>query len=141
MARFMRVVRQGRWSRPTWISLNATEWQADALGDLQTSKNELSLFLVDTQEATNHVVAGLAANRQNVANVDYAIIDDTLLSTLNLRTIQKDAETPHFIANQLHYNIENLTAKGIFKIMQSISAEDITRVHPTRCQQIAQTGH
>ena len=95
MARFLRVVRQARWSRPTWAPNLPLKWQGAALGDLQTTNNVLSVYLVDTQEMTDQVVAALAANRDNISHLDYATINVGFLSALNLQAVQEDGRTSH----------------------------------------------
>ena len=128
MARFLRVIRQGRWGRPTWKADIPQQWQADALTDLATQGNALSVFLVDTQQATNQVIAGLAAKRMNLTNFDYAIIDSNLLTNLGVRTEPQTGETLHHEANDLHHNIVELTAINTLMLVQSIPPESVTRV-------------
>ena len=128
MARFLRVVRQGRWSRPTWKASIPQQWQADALGDLATQGNALSVFLVDTQQTTDQVIAGLAAKRKNLTNFDYAVIDSNLLTNLGVRTEPQTGETLHPEANQLHHNIVELTAINSLMLVRSIPPESVVRV-------------
>ena len=128
MAEFLRMVRQGRWSHPTWVRAVPKQWQADALGDLGTQKNALSVFLVDNKQTTDQVVAGLAATRKNLTNLDYTIIDSILLTNLNIRTEQQRGDTPHSKANCLHHNIVDLTAINVLMLAQSIPPENVIRV-------------
>jgi hypothetical protein len=128
MARFLRVVRQGRWSRPTWKASIPQQWQADALGDLATQGNALSVFLVETQQTTNQVIAGLAATRKNLTNFDYTVIDSNLLTTLGVRTEPQTGETLHPQANDLHHNIVELTAINSLMLVRSIPPESVIRV-------------
>ena len=128
MPRYLRMVRRARWYRPDWTDGNTIDWQADALGDLSTGQNALSVYLADSDEMVNHAVAALAANRKNLANLDYAIIDGDLLTRMNLQAVQNPGKTLHQLANGLHHDITNLTAANIFVLMQSITATSVTRV-------------
>lgn len=128
MPRFLRVVRQARWSRPSWTDGHSPDWQGDALNDISTMRNSLSVYQADSDEMLHQVVAGFAANRDNLANVDYAMIEGQLLDSMNLLVVSSDGETPHTGANRLHHNIVNLTADNILRLVQSISADDVKRV-------------
>ena len=123
------MMRQARWSRPSWLDASANDWQGDALGDLNTSKNVLSVYLVYTPEMMEQVIVGLAATRDDLANFDYAIIRAETLAHLSAGTIREDGETPNWYANTLHYNIVNLTAADLFTLVQSIAPGDVRRIH------------
>ena len=132
MTSYLRVVRRARWAPPNWTGAAFREWQGDALVDLATAKNTLSVFLVDSDVMVNHVVAALAAKRKNLTNFDYAMIDSNLVAQMNLRVIQQDGDTPHQLANRLHHDIIDLTASNVYGLMQSITIADVTRVPPKR---------
>ena len=91
-------------------------------------RNSLSVYQADSDEMLHQVVAGFAANRDNLANLDYAMIDSQLLDAMNLLVVSSDGETPHTGANRLHYNIVNLTADNVLHLVRSISADDVRRV-------------
>ena len=128
MPRFLRVVRQARWSRPSWTDGSTVDWQGDALTDLSTMRNALSVYQADSDEMLHQVIAGFAANRDRLANVDYAVIEGQLLDAMNLQVVSSDGETPHRGANRLHHDIVNLTADNVLRLVRSISADDVQRV-------------
>lgn len=128
MPRLLRMVRQGRWSRPDWLPGTLTQWQGDALGDLQTQGNALSLYLAETTDMVNHAVAGLAAKRTTLSNFDYALIEEATMVELMLEIQHEDGDTPHAIANGLHYNVVNLTAGQVHGLMTSIVPEGVQRL-------------
>ncbi len=81
----MRVVRQARWYKyPELDWLPDGGLQADALGDLQTSGNALSVYRVENETDRERVIVALAANRDNLANLDYAIFDDAGLASIGI---------------------------------------------------------
>lgn len=79
MTRYLRTVRRSRWAQPNWATGSTYEWQGDALGDLATAKNSLSVFLADSDDMVSYAVAALASKRSQLVNLDYAIIDSELL--------------------------------------------------------------
>ena len=128
MPRFLRVVRQARWSSPSWTDGHTLDWQGDALTDLSTMRNALSVYQADSDEMFHQVIAGFAANRDKLANVDYAVIEGQLLDAMKLQVVSSDGETPHNGANRLHHDIVNLTADNVLGLVRSISADDVRRV-------------
>ena len=108
MTRYLRVVRQRRWATfpdIEWIAPGET--QADALLDLQTKDNRLSVFRVDNDIDIQRVVIALAATRDHVANLDYAIFDDDELIARGIDITRTVGETPDQTANTLHHDIHN----------------------------------
>ena len=85
----LRTIRKSKWykhERVPWLVEG--ELQADALGDLRTSDNELSVWLVEDDESNlEQVVTALAVTRQRISNVDYALFDLQFLSELNIKII------------------------------------------------------
>ena len=129
MPRFLRKVRKARWASPSWVTeREASHRQGDALIDLSTTKNCLSVYQVDSDEKLRQVVTGLAAGSDNLGHVDYMIIEGELLDVIGLQAIPSDGETPHAEANLLHRDIVDLTADDILNLTHSISADDVCRV-------------
>lgn len=67
MARILRKIRKNRWYKTEEISwLPDNELQADALDDLRTKYNELSVYRIDENESNlDRVIAALATNTDN----------------------------------------------------------------------------
>lgn len=42
--------------------------------------------------------------------------------------MHQDGETPHRLANKFHHDIVDLTANGVYELMQAITISKITRV-------------
>ena len=130
MTRYLRVVRQRRWATfpdIDWIAPGET--QADALVDLQTRDNRLSVFRADNDQDIQRVIVALAATRDNVANLDYAIFDDDELVAQGIEITQSLGQTPDETANTLHHDIHNLTVRKIELLARTIAVADHTRVH------------
>lgn len=130
MTQYLRLVRQRRWATfpdIEWIAPEET--QADALLDLQTRNNRLSVFRVDSDNDIQRVVVALAASRDHVANIDYAIFDDDELIVQGIDITQTVGETPDKTANMLHHDIHNLTVRQIELLARTIALADHTRIH------------
>ena len=133
MTRHLRVVRQRRWAVfPDIAWLTPRELQADAMLDLQTRGNHLSVYRVDSQAEVERVVAALAANRDHVANLDYAIFDDDELLEQPIEITQSPGET----ANVLHHDIGELTVGNVALLAKVIASGDHTRVHRRDIQEM-----
>ena len=116
------MTRQSRWLKhPEWQWLTQGELQSDALLDLQTRDNRLSLFRVESEQETEQVVVALAATKQNLANLDYAVFDQTQLSDTQISVRQEDGDTPDMQVNKRHYDISELTVSKLAILAQIIS--------------------
>ena len=104
------------------------EIQADALGDLQTKNNALSVYRVDNDSDTKRVVVALAANRDAPANLDYAVFDGDDLPTIGVKLNRQEGATPDVEANKLHYDVEDLTAKGLAQLARVVSSAEHGRI-------------
>jgi hypothetical protein len=115
----LRIVRRARWYKsPNVPWLAADEIQADALGDLSTSENKLSLWLVEDEESNlKRIVAALAAARERLANFDYALLDVKLLADLGISCHASDGTSPDTEANRLwHCDLSELTAAKLVQL-------------------------
>ena len=125
----MRVVRQ-----PLWYKYPELDWlpdggpQGDALGDLQTGGNALSVYRVENETGRERVIVALPANRDNLANLDYAVFDDAGLASIGVAINQEDGQTPDLGVNRLHYDLANLTAQRLVHLAQVISSREHARI-------------
>lgn len=127
--RYLRVVRKARWDPAVAESGVCYEWQADALGDLRTTRNVLSVFQADNERMVHDVVTGLAAGRKNISHVDYAIIESESISCLGIRQpVRSDGQTLYRPANEIHYDVVELTAVDLVALMKLIKVDDVVRI-------------
>jgi len=92
--------------------LQPDELAADALQDLRTKQNRLSVYLVDSLEspALNRVLAAMAASRDNIDKLDYASFDWSFLGDLGIEVEAVPGGTPDEEVNQWHRDLVELTA-------------------------------
>lgn len=111
MPRFLRTVRQSRWQAPAWLNPGTAAVKADALADLQTVNNLLSVYLVESAHDIDRITVALAATRDNLQNVDYVVFDDTELQDIGIAVMRSRGNTPDYLVNEMHYDIGKLTAR------------------------------
>src|ERR1700687_5618805 len=99
MAIFVRKVdSRQRWQPPqrdegTW--LGARDLRADALRDLKTENNTLSIYEVDEASGVSvpRILAALAANRDRISKIEFVIFDSAAVETSGLACERVDGET------------------------------------------------
>ena len=134
MGYILRKIRRAKWIEHAGISwLPASEIQADALFDLRTTDNILSVWYVEQDQSNlNIIIAALATSRtERISNFDYALIDEKYLGKLGIQQLKKAGDTPSSKANQLwHIDLVELTAQAVYSLAQIISEDGlVTRLH------------
>lgn len=121
----LRTIRKAKWYRHEGVSwLEEGELQADALGDLVTKNNELSVWIIrDDESNLEQVVAAMAATRHHLSNFDYALFDLQHLSDLNIRMQHTRGESPDEQANAWHRDLIELSASKIMQLAKIIMEE------------------
>jgi ribosome recycling factor len=122
----LRTIRKSKWYNHEGTSwLAEGELQADALDDLKTINNSLSVWLVDdNRENLEQVVIAFAANRSDLAQVDYVLFDKKILSDLNIKFEKSPGDTPNEEVNlNWHMDLVELTASKRFELAMTIMAK------------------
>jgi hypothetical protein len=119
----LRKIRKDRWYRVGGVSyLAENDTQADALDDLRTSSNQLSVWHVDDNKANlEQVIAALAANCQFISNVDYALLDYEVVRELGVRIEEAKGDSPNESANILwHREMMELSGLQLLALARAI---------------------
>lgn len=133
MTEFLRAIKRGRWYKyPEIIWLENGELQGDALIDIQTHSGRLSVFKVDNEVDKQRVLVAIAATKDHIANVDYAVFGDDGLDSLGIMMRSTAGDTPDRRANELHYELENLTVRQLAGLAEIISNGTHDRVQRKR---------
>ena len=141
MARFLRKVRQGRWlKRPTISWLSGDEIQSDALLDLQTVSNKLSVYRVENEDEAKATVIALAATRHSFSNLDYVLFEEDMLASTNIQFALQMGMTPDDSVNELHYDLQNLTVDKMAELAVIVSSGDLLREPWKRIEAGVQDG-
>lgn len=129
MTVFLRIIQQARWAQNPDIGwLLPGELQGDALKDLQTIKGKLSVFAVENGITHQDIIIALAATREDIDVLDYAVFEDDSFAMLGMETIQEDGNTPVSEVNKVHYHIINLTTEHLVHLATIVSSGEKRRV-------------
>jgi hypothetical protein len=134
---FLRKIRKARWANDKGYEwLGAEDIQADALSDLKTENNELSVWHVEEDESNlRQIVVALGANYKKLDTVDYALVDQRVLLTAGIKAVEAAGDTPYENANEWHRNLIELTAEKVIEIAKNMRKERrIARVWPQDLQ-------
>ena len=122
MPTFLRIVQKSRWHpKPEWNGWGHDDLQGDALLDLQTKGNALSVFSVDEGAEIDRIVSALAATRQYLSNLDYVVFDDVSLMSSGIAFIHTDGATPDKEVNDVHYDLVDLTISKLVQVARIVS--------------------
>jgi hypothetical protein len=78
MALVLRTISKPKWAARDGMEPGAAP--ADAVGDLRTTDNELSVWRVETDQSNlNAVLAAFASNRDRLDKLDYALVQEKVL--------------------------------------------------------------
>lgn len=129
MAQFLRTVRRGRWFRhPEIMGLAPGEIQADALGDIATTDNRLSVYKVTDPSEITRIATALASTRVFLSNFDYLLFDESFLVPLEIAALQNRGATPDAEVNDLHYNLDIHSGNILLSFAESIADGQVTRI-------------
>ena len=127
MPNYLRSIRQSRWNTPDWLAPSPNQIQADALKDLNTKSNLLSVYLAESPQDIDHITIALAATRENVQNLEYALFNDATFQDIGIAISQSPGRTPDWTVNQLHYDLGKLTATQILAVATTVAKGEIRR--------------
>lgn len=118
----LRKIRKAKWYKLAGASgPGEHEIQADALWDLKTEDNQLSVWNIeDDQSNLDLVLTAVAANCQFITNVDYVLIDQRILTGLNIQVIQTNGNSPYQAANKWHRDLLDLSAGRLLELAKEI---------------------
>lgn len=111
-------------------AFHALDWipkgdvSADALSDLRTTGNTLSVWQID-EDRTNleRVVAALAAGRMKLDKLDYALLDRTILDSLGVSLVNESGCSCDADANALwHQDIIGLSGSKLLELAFTLQA-------------------
>jgi hypothetical protein len=89
--------------------------RADALRDLTTDDNKLSIYEVDDAGGVSldRILAALAARRDNIAKLDFVLFDFTILGDVELAYERVPGDTFDSAVNDRHIDLVQLTARKL----------------------------
>jgi len=118
----LRKIRKSKWYKNEGVPwLAEGELQADALSDLATKDNELSVWRIEGNRSNlERVVVALAAGCDYISNFDYALFDQETLSEINIRIKNTEGDSPDEDANSWHVDLAELSATKLMELATAI---------------------
>ena len=123
MPLLLRICKLERWEDVAWAS--SPDVQADSQRDLATEDNRLSFWrIADNRSNLDHVLVALGAGRDRLAKLDYALIEEALVSSLGISIVTSSGEkcANRDIAETCHCELVQLTVAALVKLGQLIKA-------------------
>lgn len=130
MATYLRKVEKGRWHpREEYSDLEEGDIPADPLGDLQTSRNRLSVWRIENDEGDeeenrsnlNRIATAIAATRSRPDDIHYILISSDTLKELDIRVETSTGSTPDGEANRRwHCDLLGLSARKLLKMANAL---------------------
>ena len=134
----LRKISKPKWYNTPWMP--AGQIQADALVDLRTAKNELSVWRVEADESNlPAVIAALASKTSKIDRLDYVLLDEDALNAVDIKFVKSDGDSPHLDANKKwHFDLVELTAAKVIEIAKQVKQRehDHQRLFPARVREI-----
>lgn len=96
----LRNLTKPKWVRPDWM--DDADIPADALTDLRSDHNELSVWAVDPDGPDlNRALTAFASARSQLDKLDYALIDEDIATSISIMVNPSEAATR--ILQQIDY--------------------------------------
>jgi hypothetical protein len=130
---FLRKIRFNKWyPREEYPWLRDGELQADPIGDLATSRGNLSVWCMEDSESNlDRIITALAANCDSLAALDYILFSDEILSRLGIEIERSEATTPDEGVNRWHRDLVRLSAQKLVKLATAI-VDNMDNLEPKR---------
>lgn len=106
------------------------ETQADAVDDLRTKGNALSVFEVDDPANVERIVVAFASGRMNPDHIGFAVFDGDAVGRLGIQIQKTPGSTADAAVNALHHDLQQLTASqlaGLANIVAGGTTDQILR--------------
>lgn len=128
MLSVLRNIRKAKWYRNDNVPWLADgDLQADALNDLATESNGMSVWIIEDDKSNlSRIVAALAVHKGNLAAFDYAIMNYDLLLAEGFVFQNALGKTHDEEANTWHRDLIQLTTKRLFRLVEIIRPPSIS---------------
>jgi len=127
---WLRKISKSRWyghEAHRWLpngSLEADAIQADAMSDLRTESNALSVWRInDNRTNLEQIIIALAANLPRPTHLDYALFDQQFLVNNEFKIEQLPGNTPCAAANSYHFHLTELSVHKLTEVAEIIKGK------------------
>jgi hypothetical protein len=128
VALLLRSIRKARWSQsPEWC--DEGDLGADALNDLATKDNALSVWQIEQDESNlERVIAALAATRDYLSNFDLILFPEEIVADSGIATDRSEGVSADHEANaRWHCDLRMISASKLASLARSIKARGTLR--------------
>ena len=142
MSQFLRAgIRPDRWfAYPEIEWLDPGEIQADALIDLRTQGNTLSVFEFDGTVNPERISIAVAAGKQKPDDTGYAMFNRAAVEALGIEVKKDPGATADATVNGLHCNLNVKTATRLVALAQVVAQGTIALILRKRVEELVRTG-
>jgi len=126
----LRKIRRAKWHQLGHTDipwLGEDDIQADALGDLKTERNALSVWwIMDDMSNFHRIAAAIMASGETFASLDYALLDKDEVENAGIQIDENSegATTPDGEVNQSwHYHFTELSLAKILILVKMIKSD------------------
>lgn len=135
MKYFIRKINSAKFPRPDKdVDLSIEDFQADAVADIKTNCNTLSIWEIESLEekAVDEAIFALVTNRiqHSIDKIDFVVISEEELRKHELNCLETDGDTLVEDLKSKHRDIVELTYGSIRDILEIIS--EITKKGNTK---------
>lgn len=130
MPLLLRKISKSKWyghEAHPWLpkgSLEADAIQADAMSDLKTGNNALSVLRIDDNRTNlEQIITALAANVEKPTQLDYALFDQQFLVNNEFKIEQIPGKTPCAAANSYHFHLTELSIHKLTEVAKIIKGK------------------
>jgi hypothetical protein len=118
----LRSIRKAKWyENPDLPWLSQNELQADALQDLKTDSNTISVwYIVDDHSNKERIITALAATRQYAVQFDYFLLKEHYIREINIKIVERQGDSPDNSINSWHRDLVELSAEKLMLLARSI---------------------
>ena len=119
MPLLLRMTKYNKWiTKPKW--LKEGEIPADPISNWQTTRNEMSVWIIDNEsDITDQIVAALAAVRSKLDDFEYVLLDSKIVAETGIKTIQTEGGILDNNLKRLHRDLVEISAQKLLKLTEA----------------------
>jgi len=133
----VRVLRE-RWSHDPLVegeTIDLNNLSADIFRNFECKKGCISIFEAADPALAPRIAIAIAALRKGLDDVHYCTVPNNDFTELALEEDRSvKGETPDGVVNQLHFDVRNLSARGLSRLVEICAARGET--HTIRAREV-----
>jgi hypothetical protein len=134
----LRKINKAKWYKHPGVEwLPDGEIQADALVDIRTTDNSLSVWQIDNNSNNlERVISALASTLDGLRQIEFVLLEIDLLEKHGFQIIQTTGNTPDIDVNDLwHKDITKLSVFKLYELAHIINSKESARFTRSEVEQ------